>query len=191
MARKLFKRFSEDGRKLIRGGQLASLGHRIHDPNLWHLNRHSVARAFAAGMFAGFAFIIFPCQMLVAAMLAIWIRGNLPIAVSLVWITNPFTSPPILYVCLKIGLILFPVQHHLNLNSLLDFEWTVTGIEAQIMAFVHLVREVWKPLLAGSFVIGLLLALIGYLAVQWFWRWHVVQDWNKRQAQRRAKLDRV
>lgn len=187
MARKLFKRISEDGQKLIRGGQLASLGHRIHDPNLWHLNRHSVARAFAAGMFAGFAFILFPGQMLIAAFLAIWLRGNLPIAISLVWITNPFTSPPILYASLKIGLILFPVQHHLNLKSLLDFEWSIAGIEMQIKAFVMLVHEVWEPLLAGTLIIGTLLAMLSYLLVQWFWRWHVVRDWNKRQSLRRIK----
>ena len=88
MARKLFKRFTIDRQKLLASGKLAALGNRIHDPNLWHLNRHSVSRAFLAGLFAGFAFLMFPGQMLVAAVIggyfgaalarrmpAPWLRG--------------------------------------------------------------------------------------------------------------------
>jgi uncharacterized protein (DUF2062 family) len=71
------------------------LGTLLHDPNLWHLNRHSVARAMAVGLFA--AFIPIPLQMLVAAILAITVRGNMPIAISLVWLTNPITMP--VFIC--------------------------------------------------------------------------------------------
>lgn len=67
----------------------------LHDPNLWHLNRHSVARAMAVGLFA--AFIPIPLQMLLAAFLAISVRGNMPIAVSLVWLTNPITMPVVFF----------------------------------------------------------------------------------------------
>ncbi|MDF5922284.1 DUF2062 domain-containing protein [Pseudomonas aeruginosa] len=52
---------------------LRFLGKLTHDPNLWHLNRHSVSRAMAAGLFA--AFIPMPMQMLLAAGLAVWIRA--------------------------------------------------------------------------------------------------------------------
>ena len=184
MARKIFKRISIDRHKLIASGKLSALGDRIHDPNLWHLNRHSVARAFLAGLFAGFAFLIFPGQMLVAAVLAIWIRGNLPIACGLVWITNPLTSPPILYIALQIGLWFIPMEHHVNLNALLDFEWTRASLAEEMRAFRDMFFEVWQPLLLGCFVIGLVLSLSGYFAVQAFWRWHVRRDWNARQIRR-------
>lgn len=184
MARKVFKRFTIDRHKLIASGKLAALGDRIHDPNLWHLNRHSVARAFLAGLFAGFAFLIFPGQMLVAAVLAIWLRGNLPIACGLVWITNPITSPPIIYVALHIGLWFIPIEHHVDLNALLNFEWTRASLTEELLAFKAMLLQVWQPLLLGCMLIGTVLASIGYLAVQGFWRWHVARDWNRRQLKR-------
>jgi len=184
MARKLFKRMNTEGHKLLASGKLSALGDRIHDPNLWHLNRHSVSRAFMAGLFAGFAFLIFPGQMLVAAVIAILIRANLPIAVSLVWITNPLTSPPIVYAALKIGTLFVPMEVDFDLGILLNFEWTKQGFKDEALGLMHLMREAWIPLLLGSFVMGTVLSCAGYFAVQLFWRWHVVRDWNARQLKR-------
>lgn len=184
MARKIFKRLTIDKQKLAGNRGLAALGDRIHDPNLWHLNRHSVARAFLVGLFAGFAFQIIPFQMVIAASFALIMRANMPIAISLVWLTNPITMPPILYLTLKVGMVFYPIEHQLDLKQLLNFEWTRSGLEAQLAAFIDLVSQVWQPLLIGSFIVGTLLGLTGYLTVQVFWRWHVRRDWNRRQHQR-------
>ena len=127
--------------------------------------------------------------MLVAAFIAFWIRGNLPIAISLVWVTNPLTTPPILYFALKIGLWFIPVEYNLDLNILLNFEWSITSIEAQATHFIVLIAHLWQPLLLGSFIIGVLLAIIGYFVVQGFWRWHVGRAWNARQALRRKTIN--
>jgi len=66
-----------------------------------HLNRRSVSGAFAVGLF--FAFWPVPLQMLLAAIGAILVRVNLPISVTLVWITNPITIPPIFYFSYLVG----------------------------------------------------------------------------------------
>lgn len=44
-------------------------------------------RGLAVGAF--YAFVPFPWQMLLAAITALWLRFNLPVAVAMVWITNP------------------------------------------------------------------------------------------------------
>jgi len=186
MARKLFKRMNIEGHKLLASGKLSALGDRIHNPNLWHLNRHSVARAFFAGLFAGFTFLVFPGQMLIAALLAIWLRANLPIAVCLVWITNPLTIPPIIYAAMKVGAVFFPIAVDADLTILLDFEWSVASFKGEMAVVMELIQKVWKPLLFGSLIMGTSLGMTGFLAVQWFWRWHVTRSWNKRQLSRLA-----
>lgn len=101
MPRRLFKRYMPDPASIREHKSLRFFGKLLHDPNLWHLNRHSVARAMGVGLFA--ALIPIPMQMLLAVALAIPVRGNLPIAVSLVWLTNPLTMPPVFFVTYMTG----------------------------------------------------------------------------------------
>lgn len=120
MPRRLFKRYMPDPESIRSQKSLRFLGKLTHDPNLWHLNRHSVSRAMAAGLFA--AFIPMPMQMLLAAGLAVWIRSNLPISVGLVWLTNPITMPPVFYCTYKLGAWLMQVPPR-TLPDHLTWEW--------------------------------------------------------------------
>jgi len=108
MAKKLIKKWFPHQDRIRHHQHLQFLGHRLHDPNLWHLNRRSVAGAFAVGLFC--AMLPIPFQMVVAAVLAILARVNLPISVMLVWITNPLTMgeiwEPLLLGSVLLGLVL-------------------------------------------------------------------------------------
>ena len=171
MPRRLFKRYMPDPQMIRDHKSLRFLGTLLHDPNLWHLNRHSVARAMAAGLFA--AFIPAPMQMLIAASLAIPIRANLPISVGLVWLTNPLTMPPIFYCTYKMGSWLLGVPP-MELPDELTWEW-ISG-ELAIL---------WQPFLLGSVIVGVISAALGYGLTMLYWLWWVAHNWRKRAEKRR------
>ena len=101
MPRKHFRKYLPShawirGRRYL-GPFRAMLDH----PNLWHLNRRSVAGGVAIGVFAGL--IPGPVQMLCAALLAIPVRVNLPVAMATTLYTNPFTIGPLYLIAYAIG----------------------------------------------------------------------------------------
>jgi len=166
MPRKFFKRISPDPKKLSQYRSLAWLGHVMHDTKLWGFKRSSVAKGCAVGLFC--CMIPMPLQMLLAALIALSWGANIPLSVALVWISNPLTMAPMFYANYKFGtwLLQTPSYH-------LDFEWSKTWIIEQL----HLL---WKPLYAGSFAGGLIVATIAFFAVQLLWTWQVRRNWLRR-----------
>lgn len=146
---------------------LSIFGELLHNPNLWHLNRRSVAKAFAVGLF--FAFIPVPFQMILAAGIAIIVHANLPLSIALVWITNPLTMPAIFYFCYLVGtLILGEQQQEFAFEA--SWQWVVDSLSTIGPAF-----------LLGCGVLAILFSIIGYFGIQALWRHSVVKEWGKRQ----------
>lgn len=139
---------------------LQIFGDWLHDPNLWHLNRRSVAGAFAVGFFC--MWMPIPFQMVLAAGVAIWLRTNLPISVVLVWITNPVTIPPMFYFAYLVGtwIIGTPIS---DFNFELTFDW-----------LLHELASIWKPFLIGCFTVASISSLLGYFTIQGLWRYSVL-----------------
>ena len=170
MPRAFFKRYLPSPASLARQRGLGILGSAVADPELWHLNRRSVSAAFAVGLF-----LAFPSQMLRAALAAIVVRCNLPLAVALVWITNPLTIPPMFFFTYKIG------------TWILGIPPQVSSIELSLDWLVAQAGRVWKPLLTGSVLCGAVAGTIGYFASGWLWRRQVIQRWERRRALRRLR----
>lgn len=166
MPKHLIRRFAPDHQALREHRHLQIFGKLLHDPNLWHLNRRSVSGAFAVGLF--WAMIPMPFQMVAAAATSILFRVNLPIAVALVWITNPLTMPPIFYFNYLVGTWLLPSCEPIG-EVHMTMEWLADSL-----------GEIWLPLYLGSVVVGLVLAAVGYVAIRGFWRWHVVRQYRSR-----------
>lgn len=162
MPRRFIKRFLPDHGTFREHPHLKRFGARLQDGNLWHLNRRSVSGGVAVGLF--WAFIPMPLQMLPAAASAIALRINLPIAVALVWITNPLTMPPIMYGTYRFGAWLLDRPAR-NIDFTLSLE--------NLLANLH---DIWKPLLLGSFVTGVIAALLGYGLVRLSWRIYIVRQ---------------
>ncbi|BBP43636.1 hypothetical protein THMIRHAT_13820 [Thiosulfativibrio zosterae] len=114
-----------------------------------------------------------PSQMVTAAISAIIFRANLPLSVALVWISNPFTMPPIFYFNYLVGTWILGQTAEESLGFDMSWDWILNTL-----------GELWLPLYLGSVVVGLVLGLISYIAIQLFWRWHVIKSWRNRVKQK-------
>ena len=167
MPRKLIQRLLPDLHWIRHDTSLNKLfGSILHRENLWHINRRSVSRAAAVGLFS--AFIPVPIQMIIAALLAITFKANIPISIILVWISNPLTVLPIFYFCYKVGTWLLGTS---NTNFYFEFSW---------QWLQYGLNETWQPFLLGCLLCGLSAATLGYLTVRWYWHYHVVSYWQRR-----------
>ena len=166
MPKKFLKRYMPSHEKVRNHKHLKVFGTLLHSQNLWHMNRRSVAGAFANGLFM--AFVPVPFQMLLAAGAAIIFSVNLPISVALVWLTNPLTIPPMFYGAYRIGAWLMDLQPR-NIQFELTMEWITSSLAV-----------IWQPFLLGCFVCGVLFSIIGYVSIRLIWRLHVVAEWKKR-----------
>lgn len=162
---KLIHKFIPDHDVIKQHKSLQFLGDKLHEPNLWHLNRRSVAKAFAVGLFC--AWIPTPTQMAFAAIGAIYFRSNIPLSVGLVWVTNPITMPPLFYFAYLVGL------YFLNLPS------------ASFSLDALLSGDILYPFLTGCLILGLVCSLAGYIGIDYFWRHHAQKKWTERQEARK------
>ena len=95
MPRKFFRKYLPSHEAVRQNRYIARFGTLLLHPNLWHVNRRSVAGGVAAGMFAGLVPGSNPVQFTVAALLAVAFRVNLPVAVAVTLYTNPLTIGPL------------------------------------------------------------------------------------------------
>jgi uncharacterized protein (DUF2062 family) len=170
LIQKLIHKFIPDPEVIKRHKNLQFLGEKLHEPNLWHLNRRSIALAFAVGLFC--AWIPAPMQMVFAAAGAIYFRANIPISVALVWITNPVTMPPLFYFAYKVGLWL------MNQSS------STQESEFSLSIMFSGLGDAWQPFLTGCFIMGIASSAIGYFCMQYYWHYHITKKWEERKEKR-------
>jgi len=166
MAKKFVQRYMPNHDKVLNNKYLQIFGTLLHDPNLFHINRRSVAGAFAVGLF--FCWVPVPFQMVLAAAVAIPARVNLILSVALVWISNPFTMPPLFYFAYLLGgWVLGTPPNAFEFE--LSFAWLASGLAA-----------IWQPFLLGCLIMGVTCSLLGYSLIRLLWRWNVIRRWELR-----------
>jgi hypothetical protein len=186
MPRRFFRRFLPD-HETVRGNKylawMDTWGGGLHHPNLWHLNRHSVAGGFAIGLFSGL--VPGPLQMLTAAALAIPLKKNLPVALVTTLYTNPLTIAPLYLLAYGYGRLLMGANHHPVMVQ--SFEWDWAHWIDSCEAMIHWMLSLGAPLGIGLLALGLTLAALGYAAVQIGWRIYVTLAWRARARRRAAR----
>lgn len=172
MPRRFLKRSLPDMHNILGNPRLRWIGLGIKDSDLFHLNRRSVSMAFLVGLFT--AFLPIPGQLAVVTLLALAVRCNLPVAMALVFVSNPVTIPPLTLLCYRLGASL--IGHDAQPQQFqISWEWLISE-------GIHLL----PALLTGCVVMGLGTGLLGYFAIRWLWRWHAVARWRQRKAARMA-----
>lgn len=176
MPKKKLQKLFPSPEQIRQNKSLSFLAPLMGKPNLWHLNRRSVAQAFFIGIFC--AFIPMPFQMALAGILAFYFNSNLPISIGLVWLSNPITIPPIFYATYSFGAYLLDIPAR-EFNSDLSLNALLTELNG-----------IWLPLYLGSLLTGFIFACLGYITMRVIWRLHVVSQWEKRKAQRLADKEK-
>ena len=182
MPRKFFRRFLPSHETVRNHRYIARFGPWLRHHNLWHLHRRSVAGGVAVGLFAGLIPGSNPVQFTLAALLAIAMRANLPISILTTLYTNPLTILPLYYAAFRLGQLVL-LQGGGSVPPL-PFNFEGKSFMEWIPAALEWLAGVGKPLLVGLPLLGLLLALIGYFAVDWGWRLYVRCAWQRRRKRR-------
>lgn len=181
MPRKLIRKYLPDAASVRTNRWLKKFGRLLHHHNLWHLNRDSVAGAVAIGLFAGL--IPGPLQMLTAALLAIPLRKNLPVALLVTFYTNPFTIVPLYVIAYAYGSLLLEGRIDVAQVRHIELDWG--DWLGSVHALVDWSLGLGKPLMVGLVALALTLAALGYFAVQAGWRAYVILKWRARRRARR------
>ena len=181
MPRKYFRKYLPAHETIRENHYVRWFGPWLQHPNLWHLNRRSVSGGLAIGLFAGL--VPGPLQMICAALLAVPLRVNLPVALITTLYTNPFTIGPLYLLAYEYGRILLG-NGAADPGFPPDFIWAHLWLSVEALA--AWVLTLGKPLALGLLALGLTLALAGYAMVQVGWRIQVRLAWRAR-ARRRAR----
>src|SRR5918992_1716992 len=97
----------------------------LEHPAYWSLNRRSVTRAFALGLFI--AFVPLPIHVILSAVLALVLRLNVPAAIVGTFIANPLTLVPMYWAAYRLGADLLdtPVR---KVAFAMNWEWLTTTL---------------------------------------------------------------
>ena len=166
MPRQFIKKHIPRAEKILEYPLLRRMQPFLSTPELWHLHRRSASGACFIGLFC--AFLPLPGQTIIAAALAFGFRCNLPISISLVWVTNPLTICPMFFFAYRLG------------AWLLGIEATETRWELSWDALAVQFSAVWWPLITGSLVCGWVTGISSMVAARLLWRLHVIRRWRYR-----------
>jgi hypothetical protein len=149
-------------------------GHRIAHSELWRFTRRSVPRGVFAGLFVGIFLMIPGLQIVGAALLCVPMRGNIPIAAAMTFLSNPATTPFFLVAAIEVGNRL---GFHADLASFERLRVSGASVGRWI---AWLLSDAAPAMVSGLFLIGLGVALVGYIVSLVGWRWWVGRKWRQR-----------
>jgi len=156
-------------------------GNTLLHPRLWHLNRHSAAGGLAVGVFC--SLVPGPFQILSAALLCMWLRVNLPVAILGTLLSNPLTIVPLYALAVGLGSFVSGERGHFSAPP--NFVWEAP--QAMLASWCDWLLTLGKPLVIGLPILAALMAVASYLGVRMAW-----EAWLRRslKVRRAARAER-
>jgi hypothetical protein len=154
------------------------LGPLLRRPWLWQLNRRRVAAGVGIGIF--FGFMVPVLQIAGAALLALVLRANLPVAALSTLVSNPFTYAPIAVLAYRTGAALLGEAVEPEAAQVLSGVGDAAAADEP--GWMARVAAIGKPLFLGLAVFGVVGGLLGWGVVHVAW---TVGVWLKRRRRRR------
>ena len=159
------------------------LGPLLERPWLWRLNRRSVAAGAGIGVF--FGLLVPVLQIALAALFAVVLRANLPVAAVSTLVSNPFTYAPIFVAAYRVGAGLLG-------EPASEVEAAVIESEAGHARAVEKLDPDWwrrftgigKPLMLGLAVFAVIGGASAYVGTLLLWRFAVLIRRRRRRAAR-------
>lgn len=136
------------------------------------VNRQMITRGVLVGLFWGF--IPMPMQMLAVMATAPFVRFNVPIAISMVWLSNPLTMPLMYYI------------EYLTGNFILGREG-LDNIELTMQWFTENFDDILVPLYTGTAFYSIVVSGIIYVALNRLWIMSVNNEREEKEQRRKAK----
>jgi len=133
------------------------------------INRKSISRGVLIGLFWGF--IPMPMQMLAVLSVTPFIKFNVPIAISMVWLSNPVTMPFMYYMEYQTG------------NLLLGYEG-LENIELTLDWFSQNWEKIVVPLYTGTVPYSIGVSSLIYLIIHFLW----IDSVKKEKSYRKKRL---
>ena len=153
---------------------LRPFAHHLRHPSLWRLNRRSVPRGVALGLFVG---VIIPVMhTFVAALLAIPARANVAVAALLTLVINPLTIPIMYVAAYRIGS--WELHYDANLVSAAAAE----RFSSELSRMLFWIHHASGPIALGVLTIAVSAAMSGYLVSTFAWRVWSGSRWRHRRS---------
>jgi len=137
-------------------------------PEYLAANRKMISKGVFIGVFI--AFIPMPMQMALVLAMMPFTRFNVPIALAMCWLSNPFTMPPMYY------------MEYLTGSFFLGTE--VAPVELTLDWFSDNIDAIFIPLYVGTAFYSVVGSITAYWAVNYFWKESVYKAKKKSRKKR-------
>ena len=170
MPRRFFRKFAVKRHQVGDNWMLAPFQHMLQDTRLRGIRRRTAVPAFALGLFV--AFLPFPGHIAIAALVALSLRINIPIAVVASLVSNPLTIYPMFYASYRLG------------RTLLDTEPVAFRFELSLDWVTHTFVTIWQPMMLGCLLLGTAAAIVGYVVLDALWRYSLHTYKSRKRSER-------